>query len=213
MHRRTFLAGGVIAPFALGGCMTRALYKEITTTETEAYTETVSQILISQDGKSIVILGATFHYVLDANPNLMQAISSSLHAKLVASFSEFRVDREGELKGRVTLSLDGAAAEDAQQQATALGFKRSGRGGSDDMLSRSYYMEGKRYRAGRFAMSDRAKQLNQTYTISVNVERAVGGKAALALLTPITVAADGAIFLLAIPLAPIAVGVMAAMKN
>ena len=97
MHRRTFLAGGVIAPFALGGCMTRALYKEITTTETETYTETVSQILISQDGKSIVILGATFHYVLDANPNLMQAISSSLHAKLVASFSEFRVDREGEV--------------------------------------------------------------------------------------------------------------------
>ena len=61
------------------------------------------------------------------------------------------------------------------------------------------------------------KQFNRPYNVSIREELPIGGKAALALLTPVTVAADGVVVLLGIALVPFlaigAGGVMAIMLS
>ncbi|EHP41852.1 hypothetical protein OR16_18716 [Cupriavidus basilensis OR16] len=209
MHRRSFLAAGTLATLALGGCATAALYDEIEKKEYGDYKEIISEILISQDGKSIVILGDKYHYIFDANADLLKAISSDIHPRLKARFRRFEVNREGNIAGNLDLMLDGAATEDERKQAGELGFKAASRN-ENPSLSRAYRLAGKRYSAAKFAMPGQAKQLNQAYAIDVREEKPIGAKAALAVFTPVTVAADGVMYLLSIPLLPLAIGVVVA---
>ncbi len=205
MNRRRFLAAGAATiPALLTGCATPALYSQINEPEYRQYKETVNQVLISQDGKTIVILGAEHHYIMNAPENLVASIQSGFHAKLQASFRTFTVNLEGNIHGELTMQLDASATGHEREQAKAMKFDAYGVRDSSVALQRTFVLRGKRYAAGKFALPPQATPLNQSYTIAVDEQQPVGGKAALAVLTPITVAADGALVLLAIPLIPVA---------
>ncbi|WP_156811389.1 hypothetical protein [Cupriavidus sp. USMAHM13] len=207
MDRRAFLVAGGLAPLVLGGCVTSSLYQEIERPEYESYRETISQILVSRDGKAIVILGDKYHYIFDADSDLLAAISSDLHPRLKARFGRFDVDTEGKIRGSLYLGLDDAVSDEARSQAAALGFKAGGQGDKPS-LTRAYHLSGTRYSAAKFELPGEAKQLNQAYEVHVSAAKSIGAKKALVLLTPVTVAADGVLSLLSIPLIPVVIGLL-----
>jgi hypothetical protein len=207
MKRRQFftVTAAVMAATSslLGGCATYGLSQAIKQKEYSYYKETLRQVLITQDDKSIVIIGARHHYIVDAPASLVQAIRSGLHAQMRASFGTFGVDRDANLSGVIVLTLGADATQEECEQAELLGFKVPATPGGDVQRVRKYYLQGKRYDAGDFQLPSQATLLNQSYEVSVRETMPIGGRAALALLTPVAVAADGTLILLAIPLLPV----------
>lgn len=207
MNRRLFLCASALPLLGLGGCATKALYKKISEKEHKDYKEPVSQILVSSDGKKIVVLGETYHYIFDTPPKLIEVLDSPLHPKLSAVMRQFDVTPNGDINGSFFLLLPKDATDEDEQLAQSYGFKKS----NGERTSQNFELNGKRYSAKGFTMpaTGQTKKFNQPYSVRVREELPTGGKAALALLTPVTVAADGALVLLgvagAIVLAPFAV--------
>ncbi len=190
----------------LAGCttVTRSLTSEISKKEYKNYTETVSQILVSSDGKQIVVICPAYHYILDMPSKLGEIIDSPLHPKLSAQMQRFDVTPDAKLSGRFTLLLADDAGNDDKQLARSYGFLPEY--GGMRSLQLEVKVSGKRYSAGGFTMpSALAKDLNQSYSVNIREELPTGGKAALVLLTPLTVAADGVLTVLAVPLVVLAI--------
>lgn len=200
MNRRKFLAASALPLLGLSGCATEALYGKIAEKEYKNYKEPVSQILVSSDGKKIVVLGEAYHYIFDTPPKLIEILDSPLHPKLSAVMRQFNVTPDASIKGSFMLVMPKDASEQHQQLAQSYGFMaRKG-----ERASLSFSLTGKRYSAKGFtAPTGQAKQFNQPYSVDVEEELPIGGKAALALLTPVTVAADGALVVLGIALLPL----------
>lgn len=215
MNRRLFLCASALPMLGLGGCATEALYSKISKTEYRNYEEPVSQILVSSDGKNIVVLGATYHYIFDTPPKLIEVLDSPLHPKLSAAMHQFDVKPNGDIKGSFYLLMPNDATDDDMHFAQSLGFESRKR----EAASLPFGLVGKRYSAKGFTMpaAGQVKQFNRPYNVSIREELPIGGKAALALLTPVTVAADGVVVLLGIALVPFlaigAGGVMAIMLS
>ena len=111
------------------------------------------------------------------------------------------------MTGGFTLSLPADASSEDQRLAQSYGFSKNASG----PMTQSFLLSGKRYSAKGFTMpSALAKKFNQTYSVQIREEVPTGGKAALVLLTPLTVAADGVLTLLSIPLVPLGIAGMAA---
>ncbi|RZT42101.1 hypothetical protein [Cupriavidus agavae] len=184
MQRRQFLPLLLVSLLGTSGCVTRGMYEADNYPDYELYTETVSQILMSQDGKKLVVVAPLYHYIFDAPPGLVDLLNSPLREKLSANFSVFTVTRENAVSGNVEVKGTGA-----KQPALTL--------------------HGTRYRAGTKALPLQAEALNQTYAVTVREETPSAPLPLKILATPLTVAADGVIVLLAIPLVPIfAVGII-----
>ncbi|MGO4282430.1 hypothetical protein SAMN05216321_12040 [Cupriavidus sp. OV038] len=198
MQRRHFLAALAVSTVATSGCVTRKLFKEIDKPRFRDYQETASQILISQDKKSLVVLGKRYHYVMAAPKGLVEVIQSALHPRVRAVFSTFTVDLDGNVMGRLTLKAADAFTAEEVALAVALGFPKNC--GTERCGAAQYTIKGKRYAAGDTKYPDPATPLNQSYTIPVREELGAGARNALVLLTPVAVAADGVLVLVAIPL-------------
>lgn len=209
MQRRKFItltsaAVAATSTLLLGGCVTHDLHEASKRQEIDYYSETVKQVLITQDEKSIVIIGAKHHYIVDAPETLVQAIRSGFHKHLRARFGTFDVDHQANLSGSLVLMLGADATQQECEEADSLGFKVPEKPDADVQRRRGYRLEGKRYLAGDFQLPSQAKPLNQSYDVTVRETKSTGGKAVLAaLLTPVTLAADGALILLGIPLIPV----------
>jgi hypothetical protein len=191
---KSMLLSALIAVLALTGCATHSLFEEIKSVEYKEYEETVSQILTVPDGKQVAVLGEKYHYIFDTDGALIKAIASELHPGLTAKFGSVDVDRKGHIIAYLDLRLE-KGSEQSIAQAKAAGFIADNKG-----WYKSYSLEGTRYLAGKFTLPEQMQKLNQTYTIKVREAQPIGGKAALALLTPLTVTADGVVILLASPL-------------
>lgn len=210
MNRRKFLAASALPIFSLSACtsVTRSLYRNANEKEYREYTENVSQMLMSSDGAKIVVLGQAYHYVFDAPPGLMDMLNSPLHSKLAAQVYPFSVKSDGAITGRFSLYFSGEINREDQWIAQALGFSDGEKGGMDRLFS----LSGKRYSAQGFTMPPSlAKAFNKNYSVRVDEELPSGGKRALMLLTPLTVAADGVLTILSIPLLPTGIPVFASM--
>lgn len=178
--------------------VTEALYSKAKEKEYRYYSETVSQILATEDGKKIVVIGQGYHYILDAPPRLIALLDSPLHSKVEARMDGFDVNPDSDLKGDITLFLKDSATEDDVRLAQAFEFSKRGKA-----MYLPVKLSGKRYSAENFSMpASQARALNRPYEVRIREELPAGGKAALVLLTPLTVAADGALILFSIPLAP-----------
>lgn len=211
MNRRLFLAASALPLLALGACgapVTQSLYSEASRSEYKDYSERVSQILITNDGKKIVVVGPTYHYIIDTPPRLVEVLNSPLHPDVVARMGQFNVTPDAKLSGSFTLNLSDKAGDQSQQLAQSFGFSKA----SGGRMTLSFNLSGTRYSAKEFTMpSALAKQFNQSYSVDIREELPPGGKSALVLLTPLTVAADGVLNILAIPLVPLGVaGLVAA---
>lgn len=202
MKRTLIIAATVLPMFAFSACapVTKSLYSEITQKEYKNYTESVNQILVTSNGRQIVVLGADQHYIIDTPPGLVQVLDSPLHPKVQAQMDRFNVTPTSDMTGSFTLILPAGASSEDQQRAQAFGFSKN----PDGRMTQSFLLSGKRYSAKGFTMpSALAKKFNQTYSVQIREELLSAGKAALVLLTPLTVAADGVLTLLAIPLVPL----------
>ncbi|KIG10976.1 5-formyltetrahydrofolate cyclo-ligase [Caballeronia concitans] len=196
MKRRNFLLAAAAAPLLLSGCITESLRDEIREGDYRTYTESIDSVLISADGAKLVFLGAKYHYIFDAPAHFAELLDSPLDAKVKVDIRRFNADEHGSVSGTIEMELNDATA-DEMALAAQLGFRSDGRSSA----YRSIYLTGTRYSAKGFDASkvDR-KLLRKTYAVEINEPNPLNGRKVLYLLTPVTVAADGALLLLGSPL-------------
>jgi len=181
--RRRFLCAGLVGVAGgLSGC-TEALYRK-----TE-YKEVVSSVLFTEDMKKIVIIGKDYHYIFDAPEALMRSLRSNLHARMHASFYPFDVHTDQSITGKLSLLIDEDLSAEEVEEAIGLGFKPRVESGYVLHME----LSGIRYDSGGIQATAPSQRLNKTYTITVSVDHTAMGYAGRALLTPVTVAADGAV--------------------
>lgn len=155
------------------------------------YREQVSSVLVSKDGKTLVVVGKNHHYIFDAPPAIVRTLTSDYQKYVSAAFGEFLVNDSQRIEGRYALHIRDDAPDQAKMSAWTSGFFRDpqGRVRAEGILS------GKRYSAGNVKVEANARALNKEYFIDV---RAPGsnpaGLAESAPLTPIVAA--GALLLL-----------------
>ncbi|MDY7507716.1 hypothetical protein [Ralstonia wenshanensis] len=211
VKRMTILAATVLPLLVLNACapVTKSLYSEISQKEYKDYTENVSQILVASNGSKVVVLGSEYHYIIDTPPGLVAVLDSPLHPKVRAQMDQFKVTPTADMTGSFTLVLPGNAGSEDQQRAQSLGFSK----GADGHMTQTFLLSGKRYSAKGFTLpSALAKKFNQTYSVQIREELPTGGKAALVLLTPLAIAADGVLSLLAVPLVPLGLAGLATVS-
>lgn len=168
----------------LSGCLTRKLMEN-------AYFETVSFFLVSQDGNKIAVLGEKYHYIFNTSASLVRTLQSPIRPVLAAIMEPFEVNKDEAVSGNYSIYLTHEATEDDEAQARAMGF-RSSKFPRPHISGR---LEGRRYSAANFPLDAIRKQkFNKPYRVKVYVERSAVDSAKT-LLTPITVTADGVIIL------------------
>jgi flagellar basal body L-ring protein FlgH len=166
------------------GCVTHELREKIRSDA--SYTEEISSVLMSEDGKKLVFIGDDYHYIFDAPVGLSQSLRSSFQKSLFASFKEFRVDKNDNITGNITISLDESASQQDKEEAIRLGYDKQS---VSPVLELS--LQGKRYKSGGVTTDRVGYKLNYTYKVPVLEGRSSLEKAALTAATPITVLADG----------------------
>jgi hypothetical protein len=209
MNRRKFLTAAAAAPLILSACttVTDSLNESIAEHGYRIYKETVSSVLISADGRKLVFFGPEYHYIFDAPEHFAELMDSPLHAKMRAKFNQFDVGEDGGVSGYITIYLDAVLA-DEMDAAKQLGFSTTYKG---TQMHRDIELNGKRYSAKGFDASKvDQKLLVKTYEVSVREKNTFNAAKALYVLTPITVAADGVLTLLTVPLFPVLFLVIAA---
>lgn len=162
--------------------------------ENQRYVESVSSLLISSDDKNIVVITEKYHYVFDAPPEMVAALKAPFHPSIEGSLGTLVVKGSGAAFIRYELSLKDEASPQAREQALAAGFKARGKG--VDTLSIQGALHGTRYASGGLQLPAQSPlRLNRTYQISVDAELSPAEKYGRALLTPVTLTADGAMVL------------------
>ena len=136
------LIGASVMPAFLMGCVTRSLYWNTT------YTETVSSVLISQDGKHLVVIGKNYHYNFDVPKAIVKTLQSPFHRSVSASFKSFHVDTSGFTSGDIKLTVDWPAPEEDELAALAAGYQKNRFGERGYSIGYSAYLTGRRFDAG-----------------------------------------------------------------
>ncbi|MBN3787795.1 5-formyltetrahydrofolate cyclo-ligase [Burkholderia sp. Ac-20353] len=206
MKRRHFLAlTGASASGLLAGCknfgpVTKAWFKD------SKYQETLSAFLITADGKKLVVLGQKYHYIFDMPPELGAVLKGPYRPKLRTAFIDF-VAQGDKIGGRYRISLDRAnvppESDDIRALALADGFKDEGYRLTDEGS-----ISGTRYLPNNVTAASVPQAFNQAYEVTVTEKPTAVGEGAKLALSPITMAADGALGLLGFALFPIALTVM-----
>jgi RNase P/RNase MRP subunit p29 len=188
--RRSFIKAVsilIIAP--LSGCITGSMHKS----NRNYYNENILSILATKDKSTIVIVGRDHHYVVSSTENLVSILTSSLHKNIKAKLSLFEVDTDNSFKGTIELSVYVTEPSDIEET------KRLGFVNKFNRIKKEIEIKGKRYAAGNFS-SEQKIQLNEKYTIRVSEPEGVAKKAMKIAVTPLTVAVDGVLLILGIPL-------------
>jgi len=175
------------------GCMTHELRERIKSDI--PYTEEVTSVLISEDGKKLVFIGNRYHYVFDTPVGLPPSLHSSFRKSLFVVFKGFKVDNDNHVIGNITISLDESASRDDKEEAIELGYDKRP---ASPALELS--LQGTRYKSGGLAADSVGYKLNYAYKVTVLEERSSLGKAALTAVTPISVLADGVLIIGGVPL-------------
>lgn len=194
MNRRQLLTTSVCGiASTLSGCFTSRLHQDPT------YLETVEGIFISNDKKTVAVIGKKYHYIFDAPPQLLAALSPSLHPAIAhAGFDSFKVDSQNKIKGTLNLYTSENMSTEEVSLATQAGF------GPDrgKRWSARLPMKGARY-VGQDIGSTNIQRLNKNYTLTITEEPSLARSALNIAATPITVAADGAAALGVVALSPL----------
>jgi hypothetical protein len=209
MKRRKFIVVAAATPLLVSGCfpITHSLDDAIREPEYRTYTETINSALITADGKKVVFLGGDYHYIFDAPEHFADFLTSPLDDKATAEVSKFQVDRNGDVQGSLTIWLRDVTPEQIEK-AKQFGFDTL----ANQVPFKNITLKGKRYDAKGFDMSKVDKKLlHNWYRVTVNEKTPVNVKKVFYVLTPITVAADGVLTLLSIPLWPLAMAAVGAI--
>jgi hypothetical protein len=193
--RRLALAMMAGAAFALSGCAAR----EPAAPQEHRYTETISSVLVSEDGQRIAAIGRSHHYIFGAPEVLVKALRSPVHPQLTATFSTFHIDRRGVVSGDWLLTLAPDASPAAREQARAAGLAP----GPDGEFVAGGILKGQRFTGWTYKLRGDQDKLNKPYEIEITTEASAGDRAVDESATPIRVAADGVQLIYYAPLAPI----------
>lgn len=191
-RRRLLAIGMAAASVPLSGCLTPKLYKD------SAYRERVSEFLITEDGKKLVVMGTNYHYIFDLPDSLRPVLLSGYRKSFRSAFTGFHASGSNVTGHYQILLLKDASADD-QQAATADGFTAAQAG-----LVLEGEIAGKRYSAEGFAGNDSAARqtFNERYSVYIEESPSAVGMGMRILATPVTVAADGVLALGGVVLAP-----------
>jgi hypothetical protein len=164
------------------------------------YTETISSVLVSQDGKHLVAIGKDHHYVFDAPELLARALQSPVHKQFSAAFTPFHVDKKGDIGGDVTLRLPANASPDAQRAAADIGLTRQ----DDGSFAATTRLAGHRFASWTYKTPGQTQEkLGQAYTVEITTDETAADAAVDKAVTPVRVAADGVQLIYYAALAPI----------
>ena len=186
MRRRDVLSGTMssLAVLSVTGCLTKKLY-EIRETK---YDETALSFLLTEDGSKLVVLGEKSHYIFDDfSPSLKHLLGSPLRTVTEVELLNFRVTTDNVVTGDYTLHLLEQASDEQRRDAIDAGFAQPG-------LTLSGHLKGVRYGAKGFPSPPKAQKFNRTYVVTIT-EETESKLSTKIMLTPITVAADGALIL------------------
>ena len=192
--RRAFLILTALVSLVMAACATPYLQEKIR--NDASYTEEVTSVLISEDGKNLVFIGDGYHYIFDTPVGLLPSLRSSFRKSLFANFKEFRVDKNDHVIGNITISLDESASQEDKEEAIKIGYDKRPVSPALELS-----LQGERYRAGDVTIDRSEYKLNYTYKVTVLEERSSLEKAALTALTPVAVLADGVLVIVGVPLA------------
>lgn len=191
------------AGMALAGCASRDASR-VDGPHVHRYTESISSVLLSEDGKRIAAIGRNHHYIFDAPDVLVRALHSPVHSKLEATFSTFHVDRRGAIRGDWSLVLPDGAGPEVRQAALAAGLLP----GADGRPTAGGRLVGQRYTGWTYRLGREQDKLNKAYEIEVSTDASTGDVLADDAATPIRVAADGVQLIYWAPLAPIVLPIL-----
>ena len=198
LRRKLLFVGGLAAIPLSMGCITASVMSG--GSNYDNYSEKVSSVLLSADGKTLAVIGKEFHYLFDAPEPLKAVLQPELRGIVDASFNSFKVEGNQRIAGTYFLRIGKNASAEQKEKALAAGFKASPSG----ELHFNGSLSGTRYAANGIEATAASQKLNKEYTITVMVEKSAGSKAASTtgkiLLTPITLAADGVLIIAAVPL-------------
>lgn len=186
------------AVLGLGACAAEPEVKRHT------YAESVSVLLLSQDGRQLVVLGERYHYVFDAPPELVALAAMPLKLWVQARIAPFTVASDGTVQGSYVLVLPADLGQTQASEAQSLGFiwvegvgwAREGR------------LSGRRYVGGNTLRSDRVHEiLPQTYRVTVVAEETLAQQVAERAVTPVSVTSAGILLVYFAALAPVLIPV------
>lgn len=198
MNRRKFMGFGMFIPIlAAPGCITSRVYSDANSRL--AYFEEIKGILISSDKKNFVVVGSIYHYIFEAPTTVLAALDPSLHPVIdAAEFRSFKVDNQNKIQGQLILQTKPNASATERSLARQSGFLDHG-----SKMKAEIELHGERYRSNNEA-SLPLQELHKKYSVYIKEEPTKALTALKVAATPITLAADGVMFIGSIVLLPIA---------
>ena len=195
--RRLALATLAAGAFALTACASHDAPQQ-------RYTESISSVLVSEDGQRLAAIGASHHYIFGAPEVLVKALRSPVHPQLTATFSTFHIDQRGEVTGDWLLTLAPDASASARDAAKAAGLAP----GADGVYVASGHLKGQRFTGWTYRLRGPQDKLNHAYVIDITTDASAADRAVDDAATPIRVAADGVQLIYWAPLAPVIVPIL-----
>jgi len=217
MNKPLIILLSLIVCVLSGACATPELYKKPVPVSfpmnKPSFKEEVSSFLITNDQQQIVIIGKNNHYIFPIYNDLRAILTWNGRSKIMATNLHFVISKDNKINGyyslitrdRSTLTLADKAFLDDHN------FKVSG---SKDLIFSGRLTKGTVYSAGKFKMPA-SQSFSQPYSLNISYDYATAGAIAgshvanagavaeRVLLTPLALAADGAIVVGAIVASPI----------
>jgi hypothetical protein len=194
LSRRNCVLLGIAS--TLQACATPYLYSE---DRKQSYKEKISSLLLSQDGKKMVVMTPKYHYIFDATPEISSVLENPLHEFISAEIYELHVKKDNSVHIDIRLLLARNASTQAYEKAKSINFKPNDIGND---LNKTIQLQGIRYVANpELKLPEYLKQtLNREYDITVMVEPGIREQAMRTLVTPLALTVDGILVLGSLPL-------------
>lgn len=167
-------------------CMTASLHSPKHTRET------VRGFYTSADERSLVAVGGKHHYVFPLESSLKKVLAWDGRPKVQAVFGQFTLLGDGKVAGTYTLRVKASDAGGAEQQY----LRDAGFSQGKQVLFLEGTLQGQSYPAREIGETT---GFNRPHTVLLVGESSVPAAVRLA-LTPIAVAADGALLIGGVPL-------------
>ena len=180
MKRLTFI---ICATIFLASC-TGMLW------DRRSYEENIHSLYIEEKSNSFVVLGSSFHYVFQAEKELINVLKASQEIQMSPVFYPFSLSNNNDISGKFTLyAYKRKISSDEVSRLKGLGFDDS-RSYNNELLKYEVSIHGSRYNID--SSVELGRNFSKAYQVTILEPRSdsaveLAGKA---LVTPVTIAAD-----------------------
>ena len=181
----------VFATSILSACATNAIEAK-----GKWYYEKISHIYFTENKANIIIIGETYHYIFETNDVLNDILSSDIknNITLIPVVNNFQVDGHRNIKGKVLIRANKIASEEAKKWINASSSYNIRRGGIELQLN------GIRYNNESIVNNATGHEMSKQYSFQIWEEPPLYKQIISKSLSPIAMAVDGTLILLASPL-------------